>query len=557
MKPLYIFFFVCSAFLLASCGDDKDDDATQPPIDPNAPVITLVGDSAITLLLGETYVELGASARDIDGNELTVTISGEVNTGLAGQYVISYSATDNSDRASTVERTVNVEQATPFITTWDTRGNGVTNENQIMIKTVGEGYSYTINWGDGFFETGVTGNVTHTYKEVGIYTIEISGNFPQFVLDEVEQSSTGVSQEIVFTSDNHKLLTVEQWGNLRWRSMRSMFVDATNLKINAEDVPNISQVTDFGCMFKGTKDIDYSVEQWDVSKITDMSEMFAESNFNQDISSWDVSSVTNMIGMFAGARDFNQDISNWDVSSVTHMDYLFSGAISFNQDIGEWDVSSVTSMIAMFGSNTDYDYAEQIGFDNLGRTYVPRKGAISFNQNLNSWDVSNVENMNNMFSGAEAFNQDISAWDVSNVTSMQGMFADATTFNQDISGWNVEKVEDMSFMFMKTAFNQNISVWNVPNVKAMNRMFSEATMFNQNLGGWDVSQVLNMEFMFSEVTLNFANYNALLSGWSSLQVQSNVKFDAGNSTYTGGARFARASLIEDFNWVITDGGLAN
>ena len=557
MKPLYIFFFICSAFLLASCGDDKDDEATQPPVDPNAPVITLVGDSSITLLLGETYVELGASAMDIDGNELTVTISGEVNTGLAGQYVISYSATDNSDRASTVERTVNVEQATPFITTWDTRGNGVSSSSQIMIKTSGDGYNYTIQWGDGNSDTGVTGDITHTYENVGIYTVEISGDFPHFLLNEVEQSSSGISQQIIFTSDNHKLLTVEQWGNLRWRSMRSMFVDASNLKINAEDTPNISQVTDFSSMFKGTKDIGYSIEQWNVSKVTDMSEMFAESSFNQDISSWDVSSVTNMIGMFAGAREFNQDIGNWDVSSVINMDYLFSGAISFDQDIGSWNVSNVTSMIAMFGSNTDYDYAEQIGFENLGRTYVPREGASSFNQNLNSWDVSNVLNMSNMFSRAEAFNQDISDWDVSKVRLMQGMFAEASTFNQDISDWNVENVENMSFMFMKTAFNQNIGVWNVSKVTAMNRMFSEATAFNQNLGDWNIAQVLNMDFMFSEITLSLINYNALLNGWSNLQVQPNVKFDGGNSSYSGSARFARASLIEDFNWVITDGGLAN
>ena len=40
----------------------------------------------------------------------------------------------------------------------------------------------------------------------------------------------------------------------------------------------------------------------DTSKITDMSYLFAYTNFNGDISAWDVSKVTNMHGMFFGMQ---------------------------------------------------------------------------------------------------------------------------------------------------------------------------------------------------------------------------------------------------------------
>ena len=86
----------------------------------------------------------------------------------------------------------------------------------------------------------------------------------------------------------------------------------------------------------------------DVSKITDMSELFTQTNFNGNISNWNVSNVTNMRFMFYGCKLFNQDISNWDVSNVTDMSGMFYFCEKFNQDISNWDVSNVTNMHNVF-----------------------------------------------------------------------------------------------------------------------------------------------------------------------------------------------------------------
>ena len=63
-----------------------------------------------------------------------------------------------------------------------------------------------------------------------------------------------------------------------------------------------------------------TMDQWDVSKITDMSNLFylgtsKINTFNFDIHTWDTSKVTKMDGMFKSCLDFNQNISEFDLSN--------------------------------------------------------------------------------------------------------------------------------------------------------------------------------------------------------------------------------------------------
>ena len=63
----------------------------------------------------------------------------------------------------------------------------------------------------------------------------------------------------------------------------------------------------------------------DTSKITDMSYLFEESDFNGDISKWNVSNVEDMNFMF-GKSNFSGDISKWNVSNVKNMSNMFVGS---------------------------------------------------------------------------------------------------------------------------------------------------------------------------------------------------------------------------------------
>ena len=73
---------------------------------------------------------------------------------------------------------------------------------------------------------------------------------------------------------------------------------------------------------------------WDVSRVTDMSRMFARAKFfDSDVSKWDVSRVKNMNAMFLGATSFNGDLSKWDVSRVNDMQSMFLGATLFKRKL--------------------------------------------------------------------------------------------------------------------------------------------------------------------------------------------------------------------------------
>ena len=358
-----------------------------------------------------------------------------------------------------------------FITTWKTDNSGTSLTNQITIPTLGGGYNYDVDWGDGTSDTGLTGDVTHTYGLAGTYTVQITGTFPRIYFN--------------FGGDRSKLLSIEQWGNQVWSSMNNAFFGCDNMAINAIDAPDLSVATDMTYMLRNSAVTTEDLSGWNVSNIETMIGVFQSTSFNGDITTWDTSSVTNMTGLFYSNSSFNQPIGAWNTSAVTSMESVFSRARSFNQPIGTWNTSAVTNMVETF------------------------YGASGFNQALGAWDVSNVTNMSGMFRNS-AFNQSLALWDVSSVTNITSMFQ-GSSFNQDISAWDTSLVTNMSYTFQGAiAFNQPLNTWNTSSVTNMYAMFAYASNFNQPLGGWNTSNVTNFGYMFEYA----ADFDQDISTWN-------------------------------------------
>jgi hypothetical protein len=97
--------------LITSCSKD----------DTTAPVITLVGSSTVTVTLGSSYTDAGATANDNKDGDLTSSIvstyaaTSNPNTNLVGTYTITYTVSDAAGNTGTATRTVNVVNSAAFL----------------------------------------------------------------------------------------------------------------------------------------------------------------------------------------------------------------------------------------------------------------------------------------------------------------------------------------------------------------------------------------------------------------------------------------------------------
>jgi len=303
--------------------------------DNTPPTISLSGDQTITLTVGDTYTEPGATAIDDVDATVQVVISGSVDTSTVGNYTITYTATDSSGNSVSVTRTVQV-----------VAGQTTGSQDGIYFEN---GTCKCPNASVG--DTAVINGVTYTVVDNSTITAQIVANNVYLcttLVTNMDQIFRGRSlHPQTVTSD------LSFWDTSNVTSMVWMFYEGINL-FNI-DLSNwdTSNVINMAGMFWGASGLGQNsfgnIGGWNTSKVERMDNMFTATSFNQDIGGWDVSNVTTMYGMFTSSS-FNQDIGGWDVSNVTDMRQMFFRS-AFNSDISLWCVTNITSYPSQFPSN--------------------------------------------------------------------------------------------------------------------------------------------------------------------------------------------------------------
>ncbi len=187
----------------------------------NPPVITLLGANPQTILKGSPYVELGATATDIEDGDITASIitdSSSVNTSAVGTYYVTYTITDSAGNTDVKTRTVNVvsgnspvitllganpqtiEVGSPYselgatatdVEDGDLTGSIIIDSSAVNTSTLGS-YTVTYTVSDSSGNTDIksrTVNVVDTTSPV----ITLSGANPQIVVKDSLYTELGAT----------------------------------------------------------------------------------------------------------------------------------------------------------------------------------------------------------------------------------------------------------------------------------------------------------------------------------------------------------------------------
>ncbi len=169
------------------------------------------------------------------------------------------------------------------------------------------------------------------------------------------------------------------------------------------------------------------------------------------------------------------------------------------------------------------------------------------------FDLSKVTNASYMFLGCTPLTV-IPFFDLSNLINAAGMFYQCSNITT-VPLFNLSSVTDASAMFAYCAALTTVPLFDLSSVTNAGSMFYQCSNIT-TVPLFDLSKVTNASYMFSGVTLTTQSYSDFLINLATLPLQSGVSFHGGNSKYNPAAAIARAYLISNFGWTITDGGAA-
>ena len=169
------------------------------------------------------------------------------------------------------------------------------------------------------------------------------------------------------------------------------------------------------------------------------------------------------------------------------------------------------------------------------------------------FDLSSVTNAGSMFYQCSNITT-VPLFDLSKVTNASYMFLGCTSLTT-VPLFDLSKVTNALYMFFQCSNITTVPLFDLSKVTDASYMFYQCSKLT-TVPLLNLSSCTNASNMFSGVTLTTQSYSDFLVNLATLSLKSGVSFHGGNSKYNPAAAIARAYLISNFGWTITDGGAA-
>ena len=242
-------------------------------IDQTPPIITLKGNTLITIEQGTPYKDAGATATDNIDGIVKVTTQGRVDSSKVGTYTLTYSAVDKAGNRATKQRTIKVipkkivDQTPPIITL---KGSTlITIEQGTSYRDAGATATDNI---DGIVKVTTQGRVDSS--KVGTYTLTYSavdkaGNratkqrtikvIPKKIIDKTPP---------IITISGQKSITIEQ--GTPYRDAGATATDNIDgvVKVTTEGSVNSSKVGSYTLIYRAVDKAGNRATQQRTIKVT-------------------------------------------------------------------------------------------------------------------------------------------------------------------------------------------------------------------------------------------------------------------------------------------------
>ncbi|TYK66249.1 immunoglobulin-like domain-containing protein [Colwellia echini] len=491
-------------------------------VDSVSPVITLTGDTEVTLTVGDTYEDEGATATDNADDNLTVVVSGTVDPATAGTYTLTYNVSDASGNAAeALTRTVIVNAANITEDPED-----VTAPTIVLLGAA----EITIPINTDYSDAGAT------------VTDDVDTDLEAVMVSTVDTTTVGTYTVTYNVTDAA--------GNIAETKTRTVIV-STDADVTA---PVIALV--------GEMDVELTVgdtyEELGAT-VTDN----VDANLDAVIDSTEVNSeVAGSYTVTYNVMDTAGNAAEEVVRNVTVIEASDTSSFITTWTVTDGDLSITIPTTFQIHPNTEYDYNvtwgdgasnDYTGTDHTAQHTYATAGTYTVT-------ISGTFTQIN-FGGNHSPNHD-------KITSIE-QWGDAvwTKFGTAFMGCanlavNATDAPDLSAgpamnaMFRSTPMNSPVGHWDVSTITNMANMFGDATQFDQDLSDWQPLLVNNFGNFMNNVTLSTANYDALLISWAELNVWDNItNFNAGDSDYSAAGQAARDKLTTEQGWAFIDGDL--